>query len=201
MTRKWHDVQSDSQSVIQSVSQSQTAGHGDALSSQTFLYWLQPCIKSTLSADLQCVSPAASEHVTVNSSDVQRSGRFMQHCVLSTVQYGDNSHVSGFMNRLAGKHTNMGPGFNEQYYWDTTRESGFMNNVTETDQFPFLVYGHCSRAKPISSRVLWIMLYEQVSLGSCSVDKAVQTKRDLFMSQTTLKTSSTSWLFIANKCT
>ena len=129
MAGKWHDVQS--------VSQLQTAGHGDALSSQTFLYWLQPCIKSTLPADLQCISPAASEHVTVNSSDVQRSGRFLQHCVLSTVQYGDNRRGSGFMNRLVGKHTNMGSGFNEQCYWDTTRESGFMNSVTETGQFPF----------------------------------------------------------------
>jgi len=94
-------------------------------------------MKSTLPADLQCISPGASEHVTVNSCDVQRSGRFLQHCVLSTVQYGDNSNGSGFMNRLVGKHKNMGSGFDEQCYWDTTCESGFRNNATETGQFPF----------------------------------------------------------------
>jgi hypothetical protein len=131
MTEKW-------QTCCQSGtgSTSRTAGHGDALSSQTFLYWLQPCIKSTISADLQCISPAASEHTTVNSSEVQFSGRFLQHCVLSTVQYGDDSRGSGFMNRLVGQHTNIGSHFNVQRYWNTTRESGFMDNATETGQFP-----------------------------------------------------------------
>ena len=79
-------------------------------------------MKWTISADLQCISPAASERGTVNSSDVQRSCRFFQHSVVLTVQYGDNSRVLGYMNRLVGKHTNTRP--------------GFMNNATETGQFP-----------------------------------------------------------------
>jgi hypothetical protein len=126
MAGKWHGLQSVSQSV--SHKQPDTETHF----LQTLLYWLQPCIKSTLPADLQCISPAASEHVAVNSSDVQRSGRFLQQCSMETTATG-----RGFTNRLVGKHNNMGSGFNEQCYWDTTRESGFMNNATETGQFPF----------------------------------------------------------------
>jgi hypothetical protein len=79
--------------------------------------------------DLRCISSAASEHVTVHSSNDIFAGLCL--CIL---QYGDNSGRSDLVNSLVGKHTNIGWCFVHNAKWTCQSRVGFYKQLYKTRQ-------------------------------------------------------------------